>query len=120
VIQPAGGEGATNAAATGSTNWEIARRIWFDRTNLSVARVESYAPGGKLVSDVRYGGWDTFGDVRYARQIAFRRPGDDYQLEIGIKKLTVNEPVSADHFVLQQPPGTELVDAGKDTEEPKP
>jgi outer membrane lipoprotein-sorting protein len=113
-------EGATNSSAPGSTDWEIARKIWFDRTNLSVARTGEYGAGGNLISDVRYGGWDTFGDVKYARQITFRRPGDDYQLEIGVKKLTANEPVSADRFVLQQPPGTELVDMGKESEEPKP
>jgi outer membrane lipoprotein-sorting protein len=120
VIRAAGQDGATNSGAAGSTDWEIARKIWFDRTDLSVARTDDYAPGGRLISDVRYSGWDTFGDVRYARQITFRRPGDDYQLQIGVKKLTVNEPVSADRFVLAQPPGTELVDVGKDTQEPQP
>lgn len=104
----------------GSSDWEIRRRIWFDRADLTIARTDVYGPGGKLDSEVRYSGWDLFGDARYARQITFRRPGDDYQLEIGIKKLTVNEPVSADRFVLPQPAGTELVDVGKDTEEPKP
>ncbi len=122
VIRKADGAdaGATNASPPGSTDWEIARKIWFSRTDLSVARTDDYGPGGKLVSDVLYSGWDTFGDVHYARQITFRRPADDYQLQIGVKKLTVNEPVSADRFVLQQPPGTELVDVGKDTQEPRP
>jgi outer membrane lipoprotein-sorting protein len=115
-----GNGGATKAVAVGSMDWEIARKIWFDRTDLSVARTDDYGPGGKLVSDVRYSGWDTFGEARYARQITFRRPGDDYQLQIGIKKLTVNEPVGADRFVLVQPPGTELVDVGKESEEPQP
>lgn len=112
--------GATNSSAPGSTDWEIARKIWFSRTDLTIARTDDYGPGGKLISDVLYSGWDTFGDVKYARQITFRRPADDYQLQIGVKKLTVNEPVSADRFVLQQPPGTELMDVGKETQEPQP
>lgn len=121
VIRAAGdgADPAMNAAVPGSTSWEIARKVWFNRTDLSIARTADYGPGGKLVSDVLYNGWDTFGDVRYARQITFRRPADDYQLQIGIKKLTVNEPVSADRFVLQQPPGTELMDVGKDSQEPQ-
>jgi outer membrane lipoprotein-sorting protein len=112
--------GATNSSVPGSTNWEIARKIWFSRTDLSISRTEDYGPGGKLISDVLYSGWDTFGDEKYARQITFRRPADDYQLQIGVKKLTANEPVSADRFVLQQPPGTELMDVGKDSQEPQP
>ena len=43
-------------------DWEIARKIWFDRADLSIARIETYDPGGKLASDVRYSNWDTFGD----------------------------------------------------------
>ena len=108
------------AGSADSKDWEIARKIWFGRADLNIARTDDYGPGGKLFSEVQYSGWDTFGETRYARQITFRRPSDDYQLQIGIKKLTVNEPVSADRFVLAQPAGTELVDVGKDTEEPKP
>lgn len=120
VIRAASDNGAANSAALGSMDWEIARRIWFNRVDLNVSRMDDYGPGGKLISDVLYSGWDTFGDTKYARQITFRRPSDDYQLQIGIKKLTVNEPVSADRFILQQPPGTELMDVGKDTQEQKP
>src|ERR1700690_675821 len=120
VIRVAGTDGATNSSGAGSTDWEIARKIWFSRTDLSISRTDDYGPGGKLISDVLYSGWDTFGDVKYARQITFRRPADDYQLQIGVKKLTVNELVSADRFVLQQPPGTELMDLGKDSQEPQP
>jgi hypothetical protein len=48
------------------------------------------------------------------------RPGDDYQLQIGIKKLTVNQPVGPDSFTLNQPPGTDLVDVGKEAQEQQP
>jgi hypothetical protein len=120
VIRAVGASGATNSSSEGSTDWEIARKIWFRRTDLSIARTDDYGPGGRLISDVLYSGWDMFGDVKYARQITFRRPADDYQLQIGVKKLAVNDPVSADRFVLQQPPGTELMDVGKETQEPQP
>ena len=75
---------------------------------------------GKLTSDVRYTGWDRFGTTRYARQILLSRPADDYQLQLGITKLTVNEPIAADRFELHQPPGTELVRVGEGTREPGP
>jgi hypothetical protein len=120
VLRAAGSSEATNSSAPGSTDWEIARKIWFSRTDLTIARTGDYGPGGKLISDVIYSGWDTFGEVKYARQITFSRPADDYQLQIGVKKLAVNEPVGADRFVLQQPPGTELMDVGKESQEPQP
>ena len=44
------------------------------------------------------------------------RPGNDYKLQIGITQVAFNETISADRFVLQQPPETELVNVG---EEPK-
>ena len=99
---------------------EIERKIWFDRTNLNVARVEEFAEGGRLVSDVAYSGWDHFGATLYPHQIVLARPGDDYQLAIGIKKLTVNQPVGPDSFTLKQPPGTELVDLAEEAKEQKP
>ncbi len=63
-------------------------------------------------SDIRYDQWDNFGTVRFARQIEITRPGEDYQLKITIEKLTANEPIPPDRFVLKQPPGTELVRVG--------
>ena len=41
----------------GMSMLEIVRKVWFERTDLSVARVQLYGPGGRLVSDVRYADW---------------------------------------------------------------
>jgi outer membrane lipoprotein-sorting protein len=88
---------------------EIARKVWFDRADLSLARVQVYAAGGRLVSDIRYSDWQPLADLRYPRQIHLVRPRDDYRLELRITKLTLNENLSADRFRLEQPAGTELV-----------
>jgi len=114
-VRPAGEPVAS--AADSSADWEIARRIWFDRSNLNIARVETYEREGKLASDVSFLDWETFGVVNYPRQIVLSRPDSDYKLQIGIKKVTFNETISADRFVLEQPAGTELVTAG-DASEP--
>jgi hypothetical protein len=106
---------ATNGSDSGSMDWEIARTIWFNRADLRVTRIENFGPdGGKIASDVTYGNWQPVGTLTYPWQIAITRPGDDYQLQIVIKKLTVNEPVGADRFVLAQPPGAELVRVGEE------
>src|SRR5277367_2562743 len=46
-----------NRAADGATDFEIAEKIWFDRADLHVARVEGFAAGGVVGSDVRYSDW---------------------------------------------------------------
>jgi len=120
VIRRSAASDATNSAAEGSTDWEIARKIWFDRAGLDVARMEIYGPEGKLISDTRYADWDAFGAVRYPRQILVARTASDYQLQIGIRKLTPNEPIDAARFVLRQPPGTRLEQIGDGTEEATP
>ncbi len=120
-------EGANGAAAryyvltvvrvTGagdSAGWEIASKIWFDRGNLDVSRVEMYEPAGVLGSDTRYSRWDTFGAEKYPREISLARPASNYELQIAIQKLTLDEPIDAGHFVLEQPPGTKLVREGED------
>jgi outer membrane lipoprotein-sorting protein len=109
-----------SGADTAGADWEIAQKIWFNRADLSIVRLQSYEPSGKLASDVTYGGWDTFGAVRYPRQIALTRPGNDYKLQIGITKAAFNETISADRFVLHQPPGAELVNVGEEPQQVKP
>lgn len=114
---------ATAAAGTDAaapTDWEIASKIWFDRADLSVARLQTYEPGGKLGSDVRYGGWDQFGAGKYPRHISLARPGNDYRLEITVTRLTLGEAIALDRFVLHQPPGSELVRVGEETQGTNP
>jgi outer membrane lipoprotein-sorting protein len=127
----AGGAGAAASGATGggaaaNSEWEIARKIWFDRSSvittqnpslagqLEIARIETYDASGKIESDVRYAGWDVFGGDKYPRQISIDRPESDYQLQIGITKLTIGQPVTPDRFVLKQPAGTQLVNVGEE------
>ena len=99
---------------------EIARKLWFDRADLSLARIQIYAPGGRLAADVRYADWQPLADLRYPRHIRLARPQDDYQLELRITKLTLNEDISIERFRLDQPPGTELVHVGPERPEARP
>lgn len=101
-------------------DWQIGRKIWFDRADLSIARLEVYDSSGAVNADVRYSQWDSFGGTRFARQISVTRLGEDYTLHIGINKLTANESISADRFVLRQPSGTELIDLGAENKDTQP
>jgi hypothetical protein len=120
LLQPPARTEATASKAEGSTDWEIARKIWFDRTDLHIARVTTYDADGKVASDMRYAQWDASGTVKYAHRIVLARPENDYTLEIGITKVTFNEDIPDDRFVLKQPPGVEVVHVGDDSAEAKP
>jgi outer membrane lipoprotein-sorting protein len=101
--------GSSQSAGDAATEFEIAEKIWFDRSDLHISRVENFGAGGIVNSDVRYGDWQPAGDRSYPREIDINRPGEDYQLDIHINKLVLNEPIGDDRFVLKQPPGADLV-----------
>ena len=114
----------TQLRKTEGGKFEIARKVWYSRTDLQVSRVQLFGEGGKLDSDITYSDWQTpdsaiaHGEttkdpVKFARDIHIWRPQDDYKLEIKILKLTMNEPISPDRFDLAQPTGTELVRVGE-------
>jgi outer membrane lipoprotein-sorting protein len=124
---------------TGS-NLEIARKIWFDRSDLRVSRIQIYGPAGRLDSDISYADWQdvslsnsqdngapaTASDKLAATPLIFprtfriARPQQDYQLSVVITKLALNTDIPPDRFSLMQPAGTELVNLGAGQQEPQP
>jgi outer membrane lipoprotein-sorting protein len=116
----------------GGYRTEILRKIWFDRADLQVSRLQSFGPKGILLSDVHVSEWQPLikdqeipasptlsGLTAFPRQIRIDRPHDDYRLDLQITKLSLNQELPADRFKLDQPPGSELVRVG-DTREEKP
>lgn len=112
----------------GSTT-EVERELWFDRADLNLSRIQIFDSKGLLLSDIHLSDWQPVSPagsgtgaatgINYPRQISLHRPHDDYQLEIKVTKLALNEPISADRFRLLQPAGTELVEVGKPVAGPK-
>ncbi len=112
---------------------EIVRKVWFDRADLQVARLQSYGPKGALLSDVRVSDWQPLaidpgvpvataapsvgGVTAFPRAIRIDRPHDDYRLDLQITKVTVNQDIPADRFNLDQPAGSELVKVGEAAED---
>jgi outer membrane lipoprotein-sorting protein len=103
------------ALAGEESDLRIARRIWFDRADLSLARMEIFGPGGRLDSDVQYSDWQPADEISYPREIKIARPHDDYRLDIHVTKLTLNEALGPERFQLTQPAGTKLVRLGGDS-----
>jgi outer membrane lipoprotein-sorting protein len=115
---------------------EIARKVWFDRADLRVSRVQIYGPGGRLDSDIAYSDWQpgaadgpsteagavsaNTAEPFFPRRIHIRRPQEDYELTVSVTRLSLNGEISDDRFSLAQPPGTELVQLGNTAVEERP
>src|ERR1700687_2478077 len=114
----------------GGYRTEILRKIWLDRCDVQVSRLQTFGPRGVLLSDVHVSDWQpVVGDQEgpapatpsavsaFPRQIRIDRPHDDYRLDLQIIKLTLNEDLPLDRFKLEPPPGSELVRVGETAEE---
>lgn len=120
----------------GGYHTEILRKIWFDRADLQVSQLEDFAPYGILLSDIRFSDWRAVdasatpnpspvagtasnnasnSATDFAHTISIDRPHDDYKLDLQINKITLNDPIAAAKFQLEQPAGSELVHVGEDS-----
>ena len=104
---------------------EILRKIWFDRADLHVVRLESYGAKGTLLSDVRYTNWQPLqapvaGLTEYPLSIRMDRPRDEYRLDMTVTKIVLNEALAADRFDLQAPAGAEVIHLGDPAGDKKP
>jgi outer membrane lipoprotein-sorting protein len=108
----------------GGYRTEILRKIWYDRSNLQVSRLQTFAPKGLLVSDVRYSDWQPVDPAQagapvsgpvttFAHNIRIDRPHDDYRLDLQVSKIVLNTDLPAERFKLEQPAGSELVHVGE-------
>ena len=93
---------------------EIFRKIWFDRADLHLVRLQSYGPKGALLSDVRFANWqplDAPGSAlsEYPRSLRLDRPRDEYRLDMTVSKVSLNESIAPDRFQLDPPAGDEIV-----------
>jgi hypothetical protein len=90
--------------------WRLNRKVWFDRVNLGLARVQFYEAEGLYVEDVHYSDYYDFQGTNYPSHIELVRPIEDYRLKITILKATFNQPIEAEKFVLSKPEGAQLID----------
>jgi hypothetical protein len=104
---------------------EILRKIWFDRADLHVVRLQSYGPKGALLSDVRYANWqplDAPGSAlaEFPRSLRIDRPRDEYRLDMTVTKIALNDSIAPDRFQLEAPQGAEILHLTDAAEDKKP
>ena len=88
----------------------LLERLWIDRTqHLQVSRKQIYNQEGKVEMDVEYLEYRSDNGIDFPNGIVIQRPIEDFTLKMTFTKATVNEKVMESAFVLERPPGSELV-----------
>jgi outer membrane lipoprotein-sorting protein len=98
----------------------LKRKVWFDRSDLEVARAQFYSPQGNYIEEVRYSDYQDFQGIRYPARIEVSRPVEDYRLTITILKATFNQPIAPEKFELEKPEGAQLVDLSSAAQQENP
>ena len=97
----------------GGGELQLARTVWFNRYNLTLARQLIFDAAGNILTDARYTDWRPYDNVAFPKHIEVNRPRDEYAVVIDIVKMDINKGVSDDKFVLDQPEGTTLQVVGQ-------
>lgn len=92
----------------GSGTLNLLRAIWFNRVDLHIARQMIFDKAGNILTDARYSNWAVFNDVPFPKHIEIDRPQDEYAVVMDVVKMDINQGVSDDKFVLNQPSGSTL------------
>jgi len=93
----------------GDNNCVLSRKIYFNRTDLLPNRQEILDETGTVVTDARYSNYKDYGDLQFPSKIEIKRPEEEYDITLTIVKLDLNQPLSDDKFVLEQPAGTQVI-----------
>ena len=93
--------------------WGLARKIVFSRIDLLAHRQFIYDDEGNLVTDARYANYKDFDGVSFPSRIEISRPQEEYDITLNMLKVEINKPLRDDQFMLQQPPGAEVVHLDK-------
>ena len=82
---------------------ETVRVVHISRVTLKPYQQDVYDHAGRLVTMVAYSNYKRFGDIDIPMSILVSRPIDQYTLQITINKLTLNQPLDDEQFVLKIP-----------------
>ena len=92
----------------GNDSW-LSRKIVFSRVDLLPNRQLIYDESGTLVTDAHYGNYKDYNAILFPSRIEIRRPEEEYDITLTMVKLGMNQPLPDDKFVLEQPPGAQVI-----------
>jgi outer membrane lipoprotein-sorting protein len=85
---------------------QTVRVIHVSRVTLKPYEQDIYDKAGHLVEIVTYDKYQTFGGIDFPMSILIAMPIDEYSMQIDITKLTLNQDMDDEQFVLKFPEGT--------------
>jgi outer membrane lipoprotein-sorting protein len=94
---------------TGGARLIPMRRLWIDRANLAVVRLETFAEDGAKTSIVDYSDFVESEGFVLPLSVRIERPADRYMLSMLFKSWRVNPELPDSAFVLTPPEGAQLV-----------
>jgi outer membrane lipoprotein-sorting protein len=94
---------------TNGTDFWLSRKIIFSRVDLLPNRQLIYDEKGTLVTDASYTNYKDYHGLNFPSRIEIKRPEEEYDITISMLKLDLNQPLPNDKFVLEQPPGVQVI-----------
>jgi outer membrane lipoprotein-sorting protein len=91
----------------------LSRKIIFSRTDLLPYRQLLYDAEGSVQTIATYGSYKNDIDINFPWKIEINRPQEELDITLTVIKLDLNQPLPNDKFVLDQPPGVEVVNLDK-------
>jgi outer membrane lipoprotein-sorting protein len=88
--------------------WNLSRKVVFDRIDLQPHQQLFYDEHGSIVTDVHYDEYREFNGVFFPTKIEIWRPHEEYAIKLKVTKLTINGPIMDDQFTLDLPSGAGL------------
>jgi outer membrane lipoprotein-sorting protein len=95
--------------AKSESGWHLSRKIIFSRIDLEPREQILYDKNGYIASDVHYRRFSNYDGVDFPNEIDIWRPQEEYNIDLTIEKLTLNQPLTDEQFALQLPTGAEVV-----------
>lgn len=93
----------------GPQGWYLSRRIEFSRSDLLPHLQRIYDLQGNVATEAQYQNYKDFSGTSFPSTIKIERPKENYDITLNMVKLEINRPLTDDQFILEQPPGADVV-----------
>jgi hypothetical protein len=84
------------------------RKVFFSRTDLQPRKQIVYDKFGNPATIATYDNFTVHDGVMFPSIIEIKRPQEEYTIQLGVVKVTFNQPLTDEQFQLQQPAGSQL------------
>jgi len=96
------------------------RVVHISRVTLKPYEQDIYDAAGRVVTIVTYEKYQKFGDIDFPMNILITRPLDEYSLNIVVTKVTLNQKLDDESFVLKIPDDVPIQKMDSAVPDPKP